>query len=140
MLLPAIAFIFCFNVLSAQEMKAEKHENIEWYSISYFKWEDGKAGDAKKIINEYYKPSAKDAGQQGPVMELDLLYSEWDHMVVFPMEEGLEAFEWKTSPADVQWLKAFHKRAGGEEKGKEIFEKFSSYIKESKSMLARKTK
>ncbi len=71
-------------------------------------------------------------------MELDLLFSEWDHVVVFPMKDGLEDFEWKTSPGDVAWVKAFNKRVGGEEKGKKIFEEFSSYIKESKSQLARK--
>jgi hypothetical protein len=125
--------------MSAQEMKAEKYENIEWSSITYFKFEPGKADDAKKIINDYYKPSAREAGQQLPVMELDLLYSDWDHMVVFPLEEGIEVFNWKTSPGDVAWLKAFHQRVGGEEKGKKVFEEFRSYIKESKSMLARKT-
>ncbi len=137
-LLPVIAFLFCFSFASAQELKAEKYENLEWYNILYLKWEDGKADDAKRIINEYFKPSARDAGIELPVMELDLLYSEWDFMLVFPMEEGLEAFEWKTSPRDVEYVKAFNKRAGGEEKEKKIFEDFSSYIKESKSMLARK--
>ncbi len=34
-LLPVIAFLFCFNFVSAQEMKAEKYENIEWYNILY---------------------------------------------------------------------------------------------------------
>lgn len=137
-LLPVIAFLFCFSQVPAQEMKAEKYENLEWYSISFIKWEDGKAGDAKKIIEEYYKPSARNSGQELPVMELDLLFSEWDHIVIFPMEEGIEALEWKTSPGDVAWINAFNKLVGGEEKGKKIFEEFSSYIKEMKTQLARK--
>lgn len=139
LLLPVFALLFCFNFVSAQEMTAEKHENLEWYTISYFEWEDGKAEDAKKIIEEYFKPSAQDVGQQLPVMELDLLFSEWDHMVVFPIEEGLEAFEWKTSPSDVEWMKALQERAGSEERAEEIWEEFGSYIKKSKAQLARTT-
>lgn len=138
-ILPVIALLFCFNFAAAQEMKAEKYENLEWYTITYFKWENGKAGDAKKIINEYFKPSSEDIGEQGPVMELDLLYSEWDHMFIFPMEEGLEVFEWKTSPRSVEWRKALLKRAGSEERVEEIWEEFGSYVKESKGQLARKT-
>ncbi len=137
--LPALALLFCFNFGYAQEIKAEKHKNLKWYTISHFKWEDGKAADAKKIINDYFKPSGQDVGQQGPVMELDLLFSEWDYIVVFPMEEGLESFEWKTSPSEVEWMTAFHKRAGSPEKAKELGKNFESYIKESKSILARKT-
>lgn len=136
--MPVIALLFCFNFLSAQEMTAEKYENLEWYTISYFEWEDGKAEDAKKMINEYFKPSAQDAGQQLPVMELDLLFSEWDHLVIFPMEEGLEAFEWKRSPGDVKWMQALQKRVGSEEKVQEMWEEFGSYVKKSKSQLARK--
>lgn len=137
-LLLGFAFLFCFSFVSAQEMKAEKYENLEWYTISYYKWEAGKAEDAKKIINEYFKPTRQDIRSQLLVMEVDLLYSEWDYMVVFPMEDGLEVFEWKTSPRNVQWNQAFLKRAGSEEKVKEINEKFSSYVKDYKSQLGRK--
>lgn len=139
LLLPVFALLFCFNFVSAQEMTAEKYDNLEWYNIHYVKFEDGKAEDAKKIIDEYFKPSAQDAGQQGPVMELDLLFSEWDHVVIFPMEEGVEALEWKTSPMNVAWMKAFQERAGSEERAKEIGDEFDSYIKEYKNQLARKT-
>ncbi len=137
-LLPAVFILFYVIPLSAQEMKAERHENSEWYTITYFKWEAGKMEDAKKIINEYFKPSGQDAGLQGPVMEVELMFSDWDHMVVFPMEEGLDLLEWKTSPNDVKWIEAMQKRAGGEENGKKIFEDFDSCIKDSKSQLARK--
>lgn len=138
-LLPLFFVFFALNFSFSQEVTAEKYDNVEFYSISYFDWEDGKAEDAKKMIEEYFKPSARDAGQQLPVMELDLMYSDWDHMVVFPMEEGLEVFEWKTSPADAKWMNALQKRLGSKEKVQEMWEQFGSYVKESKSMLARKT-
>lgn len=137
--LSAIALLFCFNFSSGQEVTAEKFENVEFYSITFFQWEDGMREDAMKMINEYFKPSAEDAGQQLPVMEVDLLYSEWDHMVVFPMEEGLEVFEWKTSPRDAEWMNALQKRVGSKEQVEEMWKDFSSYVKESKSILARKT-
>lgn len=140
-LLCLTAFVFCSNFALAQEEepRAERYENLEWYVVHYIKFEDGKAADAKKIIEDYFKPSAEDVGQQNPVLELDLLFSEWDHIVVFPLEEGLESFEWKTSPAEVEWMTAFEKRAGSPEKAKELGENFDSFIKESKSILARKT-
>lgn len=138
-LLPVLALLFCFNFSFAQEVTAERYENVEFYSITFFKWENGKREDAMKMINDYFKPTAQDAGQRLPVMELDLLYSEWDHMVVFPMEEGLEVFEWKTSPADAKWMNALEKRVGSKEKVQEMWEEFGSYIEDSKSMLARKT-
>lgn len=138
-LVPIIAFLCCFNFSSGQEVQPEKFENVEFYSVALFKWEDGKRDDAMKMINEYFKPSAQDAGQQLPVMELNLLYSEFDDLIIFPMEEGLEVFEWKTSPADAKWMNALQKRVGSEEKVQEMWVEFGTYVDHSQSMLARKT-
>lgn len=138
-LLPVVALVFCFNFLSAQEMTAKKYDNLQWYVVTLVNFEDGKMEDAKKIINEHFTPTDQATGQRGPEMALDLMFSEWDHIVIFPMEEGIEALEWKTSPREIEWMKAFHERAGGEEKGKEVMDEFQSYVKEYKSMLARST-
>lgn len=135
-LLPVIALLLCFNFSSAQEMTAEKYENLDWYTVTFLKYEDGKMEAAQKIINEYFKPTDADLGG-GPVLELDLLFSDWDQMVVFPMQEGIEALEWKMSPSDVEWRKAFAKRAGSEEKAKQIYAEFESYVKDYKTHLAR---
>lgn len=138
--LPAIALLLCINLTSAQEVKAEKYDNLKWYTVTFIKFEDGKMEAAKKIIDEYFKPSDADIGGAGaPVMELDLMFSEWDLMVIFPMQEGIQALEWKITPTDVEWRKAFSKRAGSEEKAKEIYQEFESYIKDYKSRLARST-
>ncbi|MBZ9728068.1 hypothetical protein LB467_00045 [Salegentibacter sp. JZCK2] len=132
---PLIALFFCFNILSAQEMTAEKHENLKWYTITYFDFHDGKIDEAMKLVNEYFKPTDQDLGED--VMDFELLYNEWDHMVIFPMKEGLEVFEWKTSPHEIEWMKALEKHAGSKEKVKEIMEEWESYVKKSKSHLAR---
>lgn len=138
-LVPFVILMFCFSFLNAQEMTAKKHENLQWYYITLLKYEDGKMEDAKKIINEYFIPTDEASGLQGPVMGMELLFGDWDHLVIFPMEEGIQALEWETSPRDVKWMTAFNERAGGEEKGKEIMDQFGTYVKESKSMLARTT-
>ncbi len=138
-LLPVIVFFLCINIISAQEMTAKKYDNLQWYNVVFVKFENGKLDAAKKIIDEHFKATDTELGYQGPAMELDLLYSEWDLMVVFPMEEGIEVLEWEISPRDVEWRKAFQTRVGSEEKAKEIQEEFGSYIKDYKSFLARRS-
>lgn len=138
-LLPLFTLLFCFNLISAQEMTAEKYKNVDWYSVTFYDFHDGKKDEAMKLVNEYFLPTDQDLGRK-EVKEFDLLFSEWDHMTIFPMEEGLEAFEWKTSPEYVEWNKALEKRAGSKERVEEIFKEWSSYVKESKSHLARMTK
>ena len=136
-LLPALVFILCFNFTSAQETTAQKLENLKWYTVVLLKYEDGKMEAAQKIINDYFKPSDADMGGGGPVLELDLLFSDWDQLVVFPMEDGIQTLEWKVTPRDIEWRKAFAKRVGSEEKAQQIYKEFESYIKDYKSLLAR---
>lgn len=137
-LIPAIALVFCFNFLSAQEMTAKKYENAQWYTVDYVQFEPGKANDAKKIIDEYFIPTDKDSNLPGPVMELEVVFGDWDMIVLWKMEDGVEALTWEVHPDLVKWLTAFEKRAGSKEKAVEIQKEFSSYIKTSKSELVRK--
>lgn len=138
-LIPLIALLVCFNSSAqVEEPKPKKYDNPEYYMVSYLKFHAGKAGDANKIIDEYFAPSAQEAGVPGPVMHLDLVTGEWDLLVIWNMKDGVESLNWEMSPDDVKWEKAFVKLAGGEEQGMEISRKWESYIKESKSQLARK--
>lgn len=136
-LLTLMTLIFCLNFATAQEPQAERYENAEWYVISYLKFENGKIDEAKQVINEYFKPASEEAGEDIPVLELDLFFSEWDYIAVFPLQDGLEALEWKRSPGDVAMMKALMKRLGSPEKLQELGDRFTSYIKESKSVLAK---
>lgn len=115
-LLTIVTLVLCFNFASGQEPVAERYENAEWYYLSYLKFENGKFEEAKQIINDYLKPATEEAGQEMPVMELDLLFSDYDYVVVFPLEGGLDALEWKRSPGDVAMMKALMKRLGSKEK------------------------
>lgn len=135
-----MVLVFCFSFVNAQEeMTAKKLENPQFYYVTLVKFEDGKMKDAKKIINDYFIPTDTESGHQPPIAEMDLLFSEWDHIVIFPLEEGLEALEWEMTPRNVEWMKNLHKRAGGPEKAKEITDNFESYIKDYKTILARTT-
>lgn len=138
--LPLISLFICINFLSAQEeeMSAKKYDNPEYYMVSFLKFHPGKAGEANKIIDEYFAPSAQDAGVPGPFIHLDLITGEWDMMVIWHMKDGVESLNWEMSPDDIKWEKAFVKLAGGKEKGKEISQKWQSYLKTSKSQIARK--
>ncbi len=138
-LVPLLVLVFCFSFVNAQEeeMTAKKHENLQWYYVTLVKYEDGKMKDAKKIINEHFIPTDQETGHKGPLAEMDLLFSEWDQIVIFPMEEGLEMLEWEMSPRNVEWMTAFNKRAGSPEKAKKIMDDFESYVKDYKTILAK---
>ena len=136
----ALILLLCFNISTAQEeeMNPKKFENPEYFMISYVKFYAGKSGKAKKIIDEYFIPSSQDAGIPGPVLQMDMITGEWDLMVIWNMKDGVESLNWEMSPDDIKWEKAFVKLTGGKEKGIEISREWESYIKESKSNLARK--
>lgn len=138
-LLAFTALLFCFN-LSAQEeeMTPKKYENPQWYVIQYVNFKEGKSSDAKKIIKDHFLEADREAGNTGPVMELDLVFGEWDFVVIWHMEEGVEALNWEISPEGVKWIQAFRKQAGSKERATEIMEEFQSYIVATKSEFARK--
>lgn len=141
LLFPLVALFFCFQFLSAQEedeITAKKYENPEYYMITYLKFHSGKARDAKKIIDEQFVPAGEEAGVPGPVMHLDLITGEWDMILVWQLDEGVESLNWEVSPTDVKWQTVFFERVGGKEKGTAIGQEYGSYIQHSKTELARK--
>ncbi len=135
-----LALLFCFTSISAQEeeMTPKKYENPEYYFITFIKFETGKVMPAKKIIQDYFVPSGVKANVPGPAMMLDLVTGEWDMMVSWKLKDGLEAINWEMSPDDVKWGKAFQEMAGNREKAEEINAEWQSYIKASKTQLARR--
>lgn len=138
-LLLVLTFICCLQNVSAQEMSAKKYDNPQWYVIEYLDFYSGKADDAKKIIEDYFVPADEDAGVPGPLMELNMVSGQWDYMVVWHLDEGVESLDWEVSPNSIKWRQAFEKKAGSKEKAQEIRDEFSSYIRSSKSELARRS-
>ncbi|SDL34976.1 hypothetical protein SAMN04488034_103278 [Salinimicrobium catena] len=135
-----LAFLFCFHSISAQEeeMKPKKYDNPEYYVITYLKFDTGKTQSAKKIIKDYFAAAGENAGIPGPAMMLDLVTGEWDMMITWHLKDGPEALNWEISPEDVKWGKAFHELAGSPEKAEEINKEWQSYVKSSKTQLARR--
>ncbi len=114
-LVPFVTFIFCCSFLNAQEMTAKKYDNLQWYVVTLIKFEDGKMEDAKRIIRDHFIPTDEASGNPGPVMALDLIFSEWDHIVTFAMQDGLQELDWEVGPREIEWMKALNTQAGGEE-------------------------
>ena len=114
----------------APERKAIKHENIEWKWVTYVKFHQGKRWMAQNIINKYYKKAAEMAGLPGPEMQLFMETGEWDYILVWNMEDGIEGMNWQRSPNNVAWRNALDEVAGGEEEAQAIIDEYQSYVME----------
>lgn len=136
-LLVAIGFLAVGNV-SAQDMKAKKYENPEWYQVVYVDYLPGKEDDARKLIDDYFKKASDNAGTPKPVMEFALYSGEYDYMYIWKLDEGLQSLDWEVSPNQVEWGKAFMEMAGGKEKAEQISDEYSGYVNSVKVELARK--
>lgn len=133
-----LALVFSVNMLSAQEMEAKKYDNPEWYRIVYVDYKPGKTGEARKLINDYFKKAGDKAGTSGPVMEFAMNSGEYDYMYIWKLEDGIQSLDWESSPNSIKWQKAYMEMMGSEDKAKEIREKYSSLVSSAKSELARK--
>lgn len=136
LLLTALITLFFMNNTSAQE--AKKYENPEWYQFVYVDYHPGMMGEARDIIQNYYKKAAAKAGTPVPVMEISLAAGEYDMLVVWKMADGVESLNWQTSPNQVKWRKALNEVAGGEDKAMEILKKYQSCVSSSSSNMGRK--
>ncbi|MBL7472677.1 hypothetical protein [Robertkochia sediminum] len=135
-LLAALFTVLFFTNATAQE--AEKYENPEWYSFVYVDYHPGMMGEARNIIDNYFKKASAQAGTPIPVMEISLAAGEYDMLIVWKMEDGVEGMNWKTSPSQVKWRAAMNELAGGEDQAKEIMENYRKCIRSSSSNMGRK--
>ncbi|WP_156833798.1 hypothetical protein [Christiangramia salexigens] len=126
--------------ISAQETEPMKYENSEWYQIVHVAYKNGKQGEARKIINDYFKKAASEAGVSTPVMELAMNTGEYDYLYVWKLDDGLETLNWKRSPRSIKWWKAMVNIAGSEEKANEIQENYSNCVASVKTEIARSDK
>lgn len=136
LLLAAMATVFVFTTAEAQE--PEKYENPEWYSFVYVDYHPGMTGEARDIINNYFKKASDMAGTPKPVMEISLATGEYDMLIVWKMDGGVEGMNWKTSPNQIKWRQAMNEVAGGEEKANELMAKYRNCIRSSTSNMGRK--
>ena len=134
--LTALITLFYFTDTQAQE--AKKYDNPEWYSFVYVDYHPGKMGEARDIIDNYFKKASAQAGTPTPVMEISLAAGEYDMLIVWKMEDGVEGMNWQTSPSQVKWRQAMNELAGGEEEAREIMKKYQACLRASSSNMGRK--
>jgi len=133
-----VALICLFAIpsgLDAQE--AEKWDDVDWYRIVQVDFHNGKAGDARRTIEEHFMPAGREAGTPTPVMMLWNVTGEWDLTIIWHMQDGPASMEWRRSPDNVKWWKKFMEREGGEEAAEKIQSEYASLVARSTSTIAR---
>lgn len=134
----AVLFLFSsIQLVSAQDMKAEKYENPKWVQMVYVKFKPMKKGAAMKVVEEYFAKADANAGIDPPTV-YHFATGEYDMMVVWDMKEGVETLNYEMTPDDVKWMKEMAKLAGGQDKAMGKMEEFYSYVADWKTAMARK--
>lgn len=132
----ALFFICSVSDLSAQE--AKKYDNPQWQNVVFVNYYPGKTGKAREIIDNYYKKAAAKAGTPTPALELSMTTGEYDYMLIWDIQGGIEALNWEISPNNIKWRQALNEIAGGKEKADAIIAEYQSYVQNGKNQLARK--
>lgn len=130
------AFLLLPGPVAAQEEmpQAEKHENVTWYEIVHIEFESGSDSEALELIRDHFVPAYREAEVPGPQMAMVHETGEWDLTLVWHLQDGPSAFEWDTSPQEVEVQKAFIQQVG-KEKAQELSEQYESYVSRTKVIL-----
>ncbi|XUU59732.1 hypothetical protein ACRAQ6_09125 [Erythrobacter sp. HA6-11] len=109
------------------EEKAErKLAEVTWYRISMIKWKHGKGNRAHEIIDIFEKVDMA-IGEDG-VIDLHMNTGEWNSIVAFKMDGGIQEMAYQPSGEPDPWMAELAKQVGGEEKAKELMAEFDSLI------------
>jgi hypothetical protein len=134
----AFVLICSFNLQAQEEVpKAKKYDNPEWKRVVYVDYHNGKMGTAMKIIKKYYSPAGEKAGTPAPSLMAIMETGEYDLMIVWDMQDGVESLNWDISPNNIKWAKALEEVAGSKEKAQELRDKYSACVRSSTSELVR---
>lgn len=121
----ASSFAFALPV-TAQEMKAEREENVSYYRVEMVKFHHGKRPRGAELVDKYFAPADRDVG--GTVIDLHLMTGDWDFITLFPMSGGPADLTYTTSPDEVRWLTALGKRAGGTAAAKKLTDEWDTLV------------
>ncbi|MDX1603838.1 MAG: hypothetical protein R3209_12265 [Salinimicrobium sediminis] len=130
-------FLFT-STAQGQETKAKQFENPQWFEIVQVKYKAGQKEKAQAIIKDHFMATGMESNLPGPHMMLDLVSGEWDMIFIWELEEGIKTLDFEISPTGAKFRDAFMKKVGGEEKAREIWQEYYSYIQDWKTELARK--
>lgn len=134
-ILATVCLFFALQ-LSAQAPTAKKYDNPKWRSVVYIDYHAGKAGRALEIIYEHFKKASDKAGTQTPISQLEMKTGEYDLILVWEMQGGIEDMNWEISPNNIKWREALNEQMGGKEKADELMTEYLSLIRSVKSELA----
>lgn len=134
-MLAAIAAVCVPMSASAQEMKAERMQNVSFHTVEMIKFKPGKRERAMEIIRDYFVPADKASGG-GQVVDLHLQTGPWDAIVVFPMNGGPGDLSWQTSPDEIKWMTALNQKAGGADKAKALLAEWDTLVEHSENHVA----
>jgi len=132
--LTGLCFFLCNGNAHAQEMEAKKFENPQWKSVVLIKFEAGKKGKAIEIIDNYFKKATEKAGTQSP-MAINMRTGDYDMVLVWNMDGGIEDMNWEMSPNGVKWWAAMAEIAGSPEKAQEVWQEYMSLVDYSASNI-----
>jgi hypothetical protein len=135
--LTVFIFLIASSLSFGQEMKAEKYENPTWVTMSYIKFKPMKKDAAMKIIDDYFVKADQNAGIKAPTV-YHFVTGDYDMLVVWEMEEGIETLNYKLTPDDAKWFGEMAKLTGGQDKAMQKMDEFFSHVASWDNSLARK--
>ncbi|GAA0729323.1 hypothetical protein [Sphingomonas japonica] len=112
---------------AAQDMKAERTENVRYKTVEMVKFKPGSGDRAFAIIKDHFVPSAKAAGIPMPVT-LHPQSGEWDEITIFPLSGGIEDLGYSTTPDEAKWLNALTKQQGSKEKAMALVAEYNGLV------------
>ncbi|QDP01916.1 hypothetical protein [Thalassotalea sp. PS06] len=132
--------IICATTLTLTSASAEEgkryDESVKWKNIVQITYKIGKRDAALKIISDYYKKASEKAKTPMPEVVMEMHTGDYDLLVVWHMENGVEDMTWEQNPNGMAWRKALNEIAGSEEKAQEILDNYASYIDHAENQIA----
>lgn len=132
----------CSQPLMAQTQtdpkpEAKRIENPEWRSVVMIKYHPGKMKRAMEIVDDHFRKATAKADAPLPELEVRMTTGEWDVMIVWRMETGIDDLNWETSPNNVKFQIALAELEGGADKAKALREEYNALIMETRRDIAR---
>jgi len=111
-------------------------DSVMWKNVVKINFKIGKRSDALKIINEHFRPATKKAKTSPPELLLEMSTGDYDLLVVWHMEGGINDMTWDVSPDNITWRKALNELSGGKDKAQKVIDEYRSYIESAENDIA----
>jgi hypothetical protein len=115
------------------EPEPTRYQGVTWNQVLLVDFKSGKEERAMEIIEDRFLPVTKKAGNQIP-RTVEMQTGPWDLLLIWTMEEGPSAMTWKTSPQEIETMKAAREMFG-QEKMETISNEYSRLVARTTSFL-----